>query len=116
MRGFASESPTSDEKLIDLGCKKEHLGAFCGGLAHGHNEPEHCIENGVCKSGLRCAVFDFFAKFQDSFDVEFCRALGCFVLHIKHFCTKNWEDFEPPALSKEEQKVRLFGLDAAHAC
>jgi hypothetical protein len=103
LRGFASELSTSGKKLIELGCKKEHLGSLCRGLAHSHNEPEHCVENGACKAGRKCTtVFGFFAKFQDLFDVKFDGALGRILLCIKRFGNKNWEEFEPPVLQKEE--------------
>jgi hypothetical protein len=38
------------------------------------------------------------------FDVKFDGALGRILLHIKRFGNKNWEEFEPPALRKEERK------------
>jgi hypothetical protein len=102
LRGFTFESPTSGKKLIELGCKKEHLGSLCRGLAHSRNEPERRVESGVCKGGRKCTAFDFFAKFQDLFDAKFDGALGRILLCIKRFGTKNWEEFEPPALRKEE--------------
>jgi hypothetical protein len=108
LRGFASESSTSGKKPIELGCKKEHLGSLCGGLAHSRNKPEHCVENGVCKGGRKCAAFCFFAKFQDLFHAKFDGALGRVLLCIKGFDTKNWEEFEPPVLQKEQQKVWMF--------
>jgi hypothetical protein len=87
-----------------LGCKKEHLGSLCRGLAHSRNEPECCVESGARKGGRKRTVFDFFVKFQDLFDVKFGGALGRILLCIKRFGTKNWEEFEPPVLQKEEQK------------
>jgi hypothetical protein len=56
----------------------------------------------VCKGGHKCAAFGFFAKFQGSFDAKFDGALGRVLLCIKRFGTKNWEEFEPPMLQKEE--------------
>jgi hypothetical protein len=108
LQGFMSEPSTSGKKLIELGCKKEHFGSLCRGLAHSCNEPEHCVENGVCKGGRKCTVFDFFVKFQGSFDVKFDGALGRVLLHIKRFGTKNWEEFEPPVLQKEQWKAQMF--------
>jgi hypothetical protein len=104
LRGFMSESSTSGKKLIELGCKKEHLGSLCRGLAHSCNEPECCVENGVCKGGRKCTLFDFFVKFQDLFDTKFDGALGRIILRIKRFGNKNWEELESPVLQKEEQK------------
>jgi hypothetical protein len=43
-------------------------------------------------------------KFQDLFDVKFDGALGCVLLHTKRFGNKDWKEFEPPVLQKEEQK------------
>jgi hypothetical protein len=99
-----SKSSTSGKKLIELGCMKEHLGSLCRGLAHSRNEPECCVENEVCKGGRKCTVFDFFVKFQDLFDVKFDGAVGRVLLHTKRFGNKNWKEFEPPVLQKEEQK------------
>jgi hypothetical protein len=36
------------------------------------------------------------------FDAKFDGALGRVLLRIKRFGTKSWEEFEPPALRKEE--------------
>jgi hypothetical protein len=113
LRGLASEPSASGKKLVELECKKEHLGSLCRGLAHSHNKPEHCVENGLCKGGRRCTAFGFFAKFQDSLDAKFDGALGHVLLCIKRFGTKNWEEFEPPALQKEEQKAQVFDHLAA---
>jgi hypothetical protein len=63
LQGPTSELSASGKKLVELGCKKEHLGSLCRGLAHSRNEPECCVENRVCKGGRRCATFGFFAKF-----------------------------------------------------
>jgi hypothetical protein len=106
LRGFVSESPTSGKKLIELGCKKERLGSLCRGLARSRNEPERCVENGACKGGRKRTAFGFFVEFQGLFDARFDGALGRVLLCIKRFGTKNWEEFEPPALQKEEQKKR----------
>jgi hypothetical protein len=38
------------------------------------------------------------------FDARLCGALGRALLHIKRFGNKNWEEFEPPVLQKEQQK------------
>jgi hypothetical protein len=43
LRGFTSKLPASDKKLLELGCKKQHLGALCRGLARGRNESECCV-------------------------------------------------------------------------
>jgi hypothetical protein len=60
----------------------------------------------VCKGGLKCAVFDFFVKFQGLFNAKFDGALaGRVVLCTKRFGNKNWEEFEPPVMQKEEQKI-----------
>jgi hypothetical protein len=72
--GSMSESSASGKKLLELGCRKEHLGALCRDLAHRCNEPEHCAENGVCMGGRRCNVSDFFVKFQDFLMLSFVRA------------------------------------------
>jgi hypothetical protein len=85
-----------------LGCKKERLGSLCRGLAHSRDEPEHCVENGACKGGRKCTIFDFFVKFQDLFDAKLDGASGRVLLRIKRFGNKNWEEFEPPVLQKEE--------------
>jgi hypothetical protein len=77
-------------------------------VARSRNEPECCVESGVCKGGCKCTVFDFFVKFQDLFDLKFDGALGRVLLCIKGFGTKSWEEFEPPALQKEEQKMQMF--------
>jgi hypothetical protein len=82
------------------------LGHFAEALLTVATNPERCVENGVCKGGRKCAVFDFFVKFQDLFDVKFDGALGRVLLCIKRFGTKSWEEFEPPALQKKEQKKR----------
>jgi hypothetical protein len=58
----------------------------------------------VCKGGRKCTVFGFFAKFQDLFDAKFGGALRRVLLCIKRFGNKNWEEFEPPVLQKEQQK------------
>jgi hypothetical protein len=58
----------------------------------------------VWKGGRKRTVFDFFAKFQGLFDVKFDGSLRHIVLCIKKFGNKNWEEFEPPVVQKEEQK------------
>jgi hypothetical protein len=67
----------------------------------------------MCEGGRRCTAFGFFAKLQGLFDAKFDGALGRVLLHIKQLGTKNWEEFEPSALQKEEQKVQVFDRLAA---